>query len=641
MPVTPPTPAAEVYEQKLADRETEREALRSGAIAIVRLRLVTFALLVGVVWLALIQPRISAAWLFLPAGAFVLLLVLHARNRSRLDRVNRSSAFWELARARATHEWIGKGATGALFSAPHHPYADDLDLFGDGSLFQRISLARTAVGEETLARWLLEPADPDEIAARQEAVRELRGRVDLRETVALAGDEARAGVESARLLRWASAPAVEFSAGERALTRAAGGLGGLALIAALPSIFSAEGIGADRVPLWILGGAILVVSLAAMRLRSRVAHVIGGVEDAGLDLELAGSLLAVIERERFSCGRLTRLSELLGGGGEPPSRRIAKLRRLLVLLDSRRNQLFFPFAALVLWAPQLAFAIETWRQQSGRKIGAWIAAVGELEALSSLAAFAFENPEYAFPTVSDEAFSVLRSSFFADEPNDSAAKNEQRTTKNASGGTPHFRARRLGHPLIHPDRLVRNDVALGGEPALLLVSGSNMSGKSTLLRSVGVAAVLAGTGAPVCAESLEISPLRVGASIRIHDSLQEGASRFWAEIKRLQDLGAMAQGERPLLFLLDEILAGTNSHDRRIGAEAVLRRFLERGAIGLVTTHDLALAEVAASLAPRARNVHFEDRLENGVMVFDYRMRDGVVARSNALALMKTLGLVD
>ena len=210
-----------------------------------------------------------------------------------------------------------------------------------------------------------------------------------------------------------------------------------------------------------------------------------------------------------------------------------------------------------------------------------------------------------------------------------------------AAGPPRFRARGLGHPLIHPDVLVRNDVELGEAPSLLLVSGSNMSGKSTLLRSVGVAAVLASCGAPVCAASLESSPLAVGASIRIHESLQEGSSRFWAEIRRLQDLGDLARGERPLLFLLDEILAGTNSHDRRIGAEAVLRRFLERGAIGLVTTHDLALADVAASLEPRARNVHFEDRLEDGVMVFDYRMRDGVVARSNALALMKTLGLVE
>ncbi len=630
-----PTPA-EVYREKIAQREREREALRAGGDGIVRLRLAAFALLLAVAWFSLIRPRIDAGWLFVPAALFVALLVLHVRNRTRLDRVDRSSTFWQLALARATHAWVGKGATGARFASPHHPYADDLDLFGDGSLFQRISLARTGVGEETLARWLREPAEREEIALRQDAVRELSARIDLRETIALAGEEAHAGVESTRLIRWATAPPVRFTAAERALTRAAAVFAGAALIGALPSIFAAEGAAASRLPIWILGGAIAVVAIVSIGLRARVGRIVAGVEDAGVDLELVGSLLALIERERFASRRLAQLSRSLAIDGEPPSRRIARLRRLLVLLDSRRNQFFLPFAALVLWAPQLAFSIERWRQDSGKQIEDWITAVGELEALSSFAAFAFENPDYAFPSVT-AAFSVPRSPFSAAGTEVVAAENEERRTENG----PLFRARQLGHPLIHPDRLVRNDVALGAEPALLLVSGSNMSGKSTLLRSVGVAAVLAAAGAPVCAAALEISPLRVGASIRIHDSLQEGASRFWAEIKRLQDLGELARGETPLLFLLDEILAGTNSHDRRVGAEAVLRRFLEKGAIGLVTTHDLALAEVAASLAPRARNVHFEDRLENGVMVFDYRMRDGVVARSNALALMKTLGLVE
>ncbi|HEY0788808.1 MAG TPA: DNA mismatch repair protein MutS [Thermoanaerobaculia bacterium] len=634
--MNPSPDAAEVYREKIAQRERERFALREGGDAIVRLRLTAFAILLAVVWFALIRPRIEPAWLLLPAALFLVLLVLHARNRARLERVDRSSAFWQLALARATHAWAGKGATGARFSSPHHPYADDLDLFGDASLFQRISLARTAVGEETLARWLTEPADAGEVALRQDAVRELSARVDLRETIALAGEEAHAGVESSRLLRWAAAPDVRFSAAERLLTRAVAVLAGAALLGALPAIFAPDSAGGSRLPIWILGGAIALVALVSLRLRARTGRIIAGVEDAGLDLELVASLLAIIERERFASERLARLARSLEVDGEAPSRRIARLRRLLVLLDSRRNQFFLPFAALILWGPQLAFAIERWRRESGRKIETWITAVGELEALSSFAAFAFENPEYAFPDVSP-GFSVRRPPFAAAGTENPAAGNGERRTENG----PCFRAKRLGHPLIHPDRLVRNDVTLGAEPALLLVSGSNMSGKSTLLRSVGVAAVLAAAGAPVCAASLEISPLRVGASIRIHDSLQEGASRFWAEIKRLQDLGDLARGDRPLLFLLDEILAGTNSHDRRIGAEAVLRRFLERGAIGLVTTHDLALADVAESLAPRARNVHFEDRLEDGVMVFDYRMRDGVVARSNALALMKTLGLVE
>ncbi len=194
----------------------------------------------------------------------------------------------------------------------------------------------------------------------------------------------------------------------------------------------------------------------------------------------------------------------------------------------------------------------------------------------------------------------------------------------------------VGHPLIPDDRRVANDVRIGGEPRLLIVSGSNMSGKSTLLRSIGVNTLLALAGAPVCASRLRVSPMSVGASISLNDSLQEGASRFYAEILRIRDI---LRTPPPLLFLLDEVLGGTNSHDRRIGAEAIIRSLVARGAIGLATTHDLALAQIAEELSPRAANVHFEDEIKDGLVTFDYRMRPGVVTKSNALELMRAVGI--
>ena len=192
--------------------------------------------------------------------------------------------------------------------------------------------------------------------------------------------------------------------------------------------------------------------------------------------------------------------------------------------------------------------------------------------------------------------------------------------------------------MIPADRRVTNDVDLGAALQVFIVSGSNMSGKSTLLRSVGVAAVLGYAGGPVCARALTMSPMAIGASIRINDSLQEGSSRFYAEITRIRQILDLAAAG-PLLFLLDEILHGTNSHDRRIGAEGIVRRLVSSGGIGLVSTHDLALAQIADTLAPRATNVHFEDHLEEGKMVFDYTMRPGVVTKSNALALMRSVGI--
>jgi DNA mismatch repair ATPase MutS len=294
--------------------------------------------------------------------------------------------------------------------------------------------------------------------------------------------------------------------------------------------------------------------------------------------------------------------------GVPPSRRIAQLQRLIDLLNSRQNQLFAPLAAFLLWGAQIGFAIERWRRVSGPKLGAWLEGIGELEALCSLAGYAYEHPGDPFPLLTD-------------------------------GEGACFEGDGIAHPLIPEARAVRNTVHLGGPTRMLLVSGSNMSGKSTLLRSVGANAVLALAGAPVRAERLRVSPLAIGATLRVQDSLQAGQSRFYAEITRVRAIVSLTAGELPVLFLLDELLSGTNSHDREHGAEAIVRGLLDRGAIGLVTTHDLALSAIADRLAPRAQNVHFADVLEAGTLMFDYRMRPGVVRTSNALALMRAVGL--
>ena len=278
------------------------------------------------------------------------------------------------------------------------------------------------------------------------------------------------------------------------------------------------------------------------------------------------------------------------------------------MLDSTLNPLFV-LPALVLLVRQLAaVAIDRWHARHGPALAEWLGVVGELEALSSLATFAYEHPEHPFPTIATDG--------------------------------PLLASVALGHPLLGAEVVVPNDVTLGGTgPRVLIVSGSNMSGKSTLLRAVGCNVVLALAGGPVCARSMEVSPLAIGATLRVEDSLQAGVSRFYAEILRIRAVVEAARGEPPLLFLLDEILHGTNSHDRRIGASAVIRALADLGAIGLVTTHDLALTDLADAMGARAVNVHFEDRIEHGKMVFDYRMRPGVVQHSNALALMRAVGL--
>jgi DNA mismatch repair ATPase MutS len=341
----------------------------------------------------------------------------------------------------------------------------------------------------------------------------------------------------------------------------------------------------------------------------RVERALHRAAAAARDLDVLGHLLEQLERQQFSTVRLRSLRRAIDAGDSRASSAIRSLHRLVELHDWQHNLIFLILSLPFLWGTHLAWAIEAWRARHGRHIRGWLDAVAEIEALSSLSAFGFEHPRDPFPAIVGDASSAV------------------------------FDGADLGHPLIPAARCVRNDVRLDENRQLLVVSGSNMSGKSTLLRTVGINTVLAQAGAPVRAASLRLSPLQLGATLRIQDSLQEGRSRFYAEITRVRALADVANGPTPLLFLLDELFHGTNSHDRLVGASGVLRSLLNRGAIGLVTTHDLALTSIARALAPRAVNVHFEDWFEDSEIHFDYRMKSGPVTRSNAIALMRAVGL--
>jgi hypothetical protein len=590
----------ELYLSGRRTRAEEASALRRREERIAWARLAVFAVGALATFAAMRWEPFSHWWLLVPAAVFVVLLVVHARTIQARERTERAIAFYDAGLARLNGTWAGTGSAGERFADPHHPYALDLDLFGRGSLFERLSAARTRMGEDTLAGWLLAAAPAAELQDRQPAVLELRDRLDLREDLAVLSSEVEAGVDADALRAWASAPPLLTGVGRRlAPVAVAATLGTLALW-----------WGGWTSPWPFLVAAALQSGLGLFY-RVRVGRVDAAVEKAGQDLELLASVLERLEREWFQAPLLVRLRTELRTGDVPPSLAVRRLSRLVALLDSRRNQLFLPIATLTLWGTQLAFAIEAWRARHGAAITRWIEAVGTLEALSSLAGHAFENPADPFPEILDMPGA-------------------------------RFEAEGLAHPLLPPAAAVPNDLTLGtgsGGPQALLVSGSNMSGKSTLLRAVGINAVLAQAGAPVRARRLRMTPLTVGATLRIQDSLQEGTSRFFAEVQRLADLVRLARSDRPLLFLLDEILHGTNSHDRRLGAEGIVRGLLGRDAIGLVTTHDLALAAIADDLGPRAANVHFEDRLENGRLSFDYTLRPGIVRRSNALELMRSVGL--
>lgn len=586
------------YERRLESRRDALSSEQRRSRAIWFWRRVVFAVIAVMIVLAF--EKLVPWWLLvLPVGVFIALMAAHQRIFASVARFERAVKFYERGIARLDDRWSGSGETGERFADKSHPYSEDLDLFGRGSLFELISTARTKAGEEKLASWLLAPAQVSEILARQRSVEELRPRLDLREDVALLGDEVGAGAHPEELAAWAGKPQIFTAAQTRWLQ----------LAALLIGVFSAV-----TVVMWLGFGyrktamiALMIEAIFLFLYRAQIGRVIAEVERPGRELPLLAEILGRLEQERFASARLAALRSELEADGMAPSKQIARLGRLIQILDSVRNQFFAPIAFVLLVPAQLALAIERWRQHAGAKIPRWLDAVAEIEAFSSLAGYAYEHPQDPFPELVE--------------------------------GEVVFDGESLGHPLIAESRSVRNDVRLGDAPRALIVSGSNMSGKSTLMRTAGTNVVLALAGAPVRARRLRLSPLAIGASIHILDSLQTGASRFYAEITRLRQIVELTRDELPLLFLLDEILSGTNSHDRLIGAEAVVKGLVERGAIGIVTTHDLALTRIVETLGERAANVHFEDHLEDGRMIFDYRMRPGVVERSNALELMRSVGL--
>jgi MutS domain V len=598
MPNDAPTAAPLVHNHRTlltGTQQRERELDRRLAwIGYVRFGLAMT--MIVLVLLAVVDRLGNVAWFLPPLVGFAALSILTELVKRNLHKVRHSAAYHERALARLEDRWAGTGVSGIEYLKSDHPYAGDLDLFGKGSLYERLCVCATEAGRSTLARWLLTPASPEEIRRRQEAVRELVGKEGWRERAFVLGADVRSRIATAVLETWGNVP---VNPSRR-----------LRIVAPVLVLFTFLAVVGWIARLWppILVGALLVIqaTFAAMLL-PHVQRALKGLDRRSRDLFQLAALLQSLEGEPFVSAHLRALQDSLRSAGAPPSQRLRQLARLIELLDQPHNFLFALIAPFLLWTTQIALAIEAWRQRTGAALGRWLPAIGEVEALSSLAAYAAENPDDPFPEMAE--------------------------------GLACFRATELGHPLLPRARCVTNSLALDSQRRLLIVSGSNMSGKSTLLRAVGINAVLAQMGAPVRAKALCMSRLAVGATLRIQDSLQEGKSRFYAEITRLRTIVDLATGPLPLLFLLDEILQGTNSHERKIGAEAIVKGLLERDTIGLVTTHDLALTQLAEDLTPVAANCHFGDDWVDGELHFDYRLRDGPVTKSNALALMRAVGL--
>lgn len=544
------------------------------------------------------QAGLHGGFVILAAAALAATHLAERELASRRRRAERAAAFHDAGLDRLDG---GPGAPrfdGEDLVPRGHPWARPLDLVGPDSLFSRLCAARTHAGAATLLDWLLRPAAPGTLAERRVAVDALRGRLDLREAWTLAGADVVSRADPAAIAAWADAPPVLPGPWlDRILLAVA-----WAIVAA--PVGAAIGWWSWWVPIAALGLAALAHAL----LRRRGGVALTSAQVVLGTLGPTGPLLRLMERERLVapglCSRFARPAE-----GNVDSLDLARLAGSLDRIDSLRHELVGAIGYPLLWPAREALAIERWRLRHGRQLASWIEALGVFEALLSVAGYADEHPDHVFAEVT-------------------------------SPGPPSLEADDLGHPLLPSRICVRNHLRLGGAaPCLQLLSGANMAGKSTWLRSVGLAVAMAQAGLPVRARRLRLTPLSLGVSIGDGDSLLDGESRFLAEIRRLRAIFDLTAGSTPTLFLLDELLSGTNPQDRIAGASALLEALVSRGAIGLCSTHDLELTRLADRHGARAANAHFASELSGGELRFDYRLRRGVVGRSNALDLMRSVGL--
>ncbi len=589
--------AAETYRRRLERTRRQMSSQRRLDRTFVRARTGLFlALLVTGAWL--IGDR-RAVFPFAVTGCLLAAtMIAHRPLMRRLRRSERLQRWYSSCLQRLTRHWRELPADGAPFLSADHPWSGDLDLFGPGSLFQKICECRTLPAQRLLASWMTEVPSADQVRRRQAMAESLRQELDLRERLSLTEEAQDWGAAEATLHGWADEQARPIPLW---IVAAAAVLG---VVGAAVLLLAASGV----VPFSVVVLVFLLQIPLMLLARDQIRGVMAAVDHVDQALRQLSGILTELESHRFSHPDVRALQQTLIVRDTRASVSIRSLSsRIAWLNNSVRNQFLIPFAWLFGMVVLLTDRIERWRVKYASLIPGWIAATAEIEVLLTVAAWSFDHGDGTLPELSD--------------------------------GEAEFRAEGLGHPLIPRQECVANDVELSRQKPLILISGSNMSGKSTLLRSVGTSLVLTWCGARVNARRLITTPFQIATVMRVSDSLMEGRSLFYSVVRRLRQVVDLTEGEYPVLFLLDEILNGTNSTDRRRGAEAVIRSLLKRGAMGLVTTHDLELTRIVDSLDGQGVNCHFEDQITDGRMTFDYRLREGVVERSNAIELMRMMGL--
>lgn len=591
----------EQYEKRKTYYRRRLEKLTRTINRLSNVRLLTFLVGCGLAVFFYMTQRSSLGlgMVIFTVASFAALVLWHQNLKTRQNYIQVLYENYDQALSRLAGEWRNFSDTGEDFKDPTHSYSEDLDIFGLGSLFQWITTAKTFRGRETLKEVLtLPPGEVEIIRKKQEAIQELARNLAWRQRFLAEARMTKRPLNSPEtIIEWAKSYDASYLR-----------LGVVILARALPIItitFLLMYLLTSSVSVWypLVGLAIQTIILFLGRERGKALNAVYTYKDS---IKIYEKMLERFEKRNFQAEHLQTLKKgLRDRDGKPAFEQIRKLSSLADLIANRGNAMFLIINILTLWDIQCMISLESWKEKSGRSLGRWVDTIAELETLNSLAIIAMDHPEWGVPEI--------------------------------TSGNSVITAVNMGHPLVRG--AVCNDLTMEKNSGILLITGSNMSGKSTLLRTVGINLVLAYAGAPVFAQQFSCSMFQIYTCMRVSDNLGESISSFYAELLRIKQIVSSAKTERKIFFLLDEIFKGTNSQDRHAGAKVLIRQLSKAGAIGMVSTHDLELGDLERESDRKIRNYHFREYYTNDEIHFDYKLRRGISTTRNAMYLIKMAGI--
>lgn len=533
------------------------------------------------------------------AGLFLYLLARDLDNKDAIENLNRLLKINQTETNILNHHF-NHLPDGSKYKPETHDYANDLDIFGRASLFQYINRTTTEQGSRLLSQWSLSPAAEETILQRQEAAKELALQTEWRQQLQSCGiEESITFSTQQKIGNWLTEPAHFINKPAWKAFRFV-----FPIISCLALILHIIGI----IPAGIFYSLILLLLIISLGISKLIMPAYIELNKIAPQLGSLSKSVSWIEKKEFQSSLLLQLKDKYQSHSGTSSQTIRKLKKILDMLDIRLNPLvFLPLNTFFFWDLQQAFALEKWKANNKNNISNWFDALAEIECLSSIATLSFNHPHWVFPVFSND-----EGVFIAED---------------------------LGHPLLPKEKMVPSSFSTSGIGQLNLITGSNMAGKSTFLRSVGVNMVLAMMGAPVCAHSLVLSHMKVMSSMRVNDNLEESTSTFYAELKKLKEIIEAVNRNEKVFLLLDEILRGTNSADRHNGSKALIQQLIHHKAAGLIATHDLELAKLVIEFPDQIHNFHFDVQMANDELYFDYKLKIGVCRSMNASLLMKKIGI--